>query len=65
VHQQSPGGNGFDYWTLVDGKRWTTLTERGGSFKSHQAFVPGQSHAIPFGYSERASRAASEELLRR
>ena len=65
VHQQSPGGNGFDYWTLVDGKRWTTLAERGGSYKSHQAFVPGQPDAIPLGYSGRDSRAASEALLRK
>ncbi len=65
VHQQTPGGTGFDYWTMIDGKRWTTLTERGGSFKNYQLFVPGTRDGIPVSYSDRDSKSASDAALRK
>ncbi len=65
VHQQTPGGTGFDYWTLMEGKRWTTLVERGGSFKNYQLYVPGTRDGIPVSYSDRDSKAASEATLRK
>jgi hypothetical protein len=65
VHQQTPGGTGFDYWTLIDGKRWNTLIERGGSYKNYQTYVPGTRDAIPVAYSDRDSKAVTEATLRK
>jgi hypothetical protein len=64
VHQESPRGSGFDYWTLLEGKRWATLTVRGNGYKSYQAYVPASRETLRLHYSERDSKAATEAQLR-
>ena len=59
VHKEQPSGNGFDYWTEIDGKRWTTVTARGASYKNYAVYVPGIRDSISMSYNERESKAAS------
>ena len=65
VHQQSPAGSGFDYWTQHNGQRWNTLIERGGSYKNYELYVPDLKDAVPVAYREAESRAATEAGLRK
>jgi hypothetical protein len=59
VHKEQPSGTGFDYWTKIDGKRWNTITVRGGTYKNYAVYVPGLRDAIGMSYNERESKAAS------
>lgn len=59
VHKEQSTGNGFDYWTEIDGKRWNTIVVRGDSFKSYAVYVPGIRNEIGMTYNESESKAAS------
>ncbi len=65
VHKEQPSGNGFDYWTEIDGKRWTTVNVRGGTYKNYTVYVPGIRDAISMGYNERESKAASVDVFKK
>jgi hypothetical protein len=59
VHKEQQSGTGFDYWTKIDGKRWNTITVRGGTYKNYEVYVPGLRDAIGMSYNQRESKAAS------
>jgi hypothetical protein len=59
VHKEQQSGSGFEYWTEIDGKRWSTVVVRGGSYKSYAVYVKGVRDAISMSYNETESKAAS------
>jgi hypothetical protein len=59
VHKEQSSGNGFDYWTEIDGKRWNTIVVRGGSYKNYTVYVPGIRNEIGMSYNEAESKTAS------
>jgi hypothetical protein len=59
VHKEQSSGNGFDYWTEIDGKRWNTIVVRGGSYKNYTVYVPGIRNEIGISYNEAESKTAS------
>jgi hypothetical protein len=59
VHKEQPSGNGFDYWTEIDGKRWNTIVVRGDSYKNYTVYVPGTRNEIGMSYNEAESKTAS------
>jgi hypothetical protein len=59
VHKEQSSGNGFDYWTEIDGKRWNTIVVRGGSYKNYTVYVPGIRNEISVSYNEAESKTAS------
>lgn len=65
VHKEQPSGDGFDYWTEIDGKRWTTVTVRGGGYKNYSVYVPGIRDSISVSYNERESKAASSATFKK
>ena len=65
VHQESPGSEGFEYWTMLDGKRWTTLTVRGSEYKHYRIYVPASLDTFQVHYSEQDSKLATEAILRK
>jgi len=65
VHKEQSSGDGFDYWTEIDGKRWTTITVRGGAYKNYAVFVPGIRDSISMSYNERESKAASAAVFKK
>jgi hypothetical protein len=65
VHKERRSGTGFDYWTEIDGKRWTTITARGGSYKNYAVNVPGTRDSISMSYNERESKAVSAETFKK
>ncbi len=65
VHKEQSSGGGFDYWTEIDGKRWTTVTVRGGSYKNYAIYVPGIRDSINVSYNERESKAASATTFKK
>ncbi|WP_310429910.1 hypothetical protein [Chamaesiphon sp. VAR_48_metabat_135_sub] len=65
VHKEQKSGNGFNYWTEVDGKQWNTIIMRGGSYKNYTVYVPGLRDAIGMSYNERESKAASADSFKK
>lgn len=65
VHKEQRSGTGFDYWTEVDGKRWTTINARGDSYKNYSVNVPGTRDSISMSYNERESKAVNAEVFRK
>jgi hypothetical protein len=65
VHKEQQSGNGFDYWTEIDGKRWNTVVARGGSYKSYSVYVKGLRDAISMSYNEVESKAASASSFKK
>jgi hypothetical protein len=65
VHKEQPSGNGFDYWTEIDGKRWNTIVVRGGSYKNYTVYVPGIRNEIGMSYNEAESKTASAASFRK
>jgi hypothetical protein len=59
VHKEESSGTGFNYWTEIGGKRWTTIVVRGGSYKNYAAYVPGIRDSISMSYNEDESKTAS------
>ena len=59
VHKEQSSGNGFDYWTEIDGKRWNTIIVRGSSYKNYTVYVPGTRNEIGMSYNEAESKTAS------
>lgn len=65
VHKEQPSGNGFDYWTEIDGKRWNTIVVRGGSYTNYSVYVPGIKNEFGMSYNEAASKTASAASFRK
>lgn len=65
VHKEQRSGTGFDYWTEIDGKRWTTINARGGSYKSYSVNVPGTRDSISMSYNDRESKTVNAEVFRK
>ncbi len=59
VHREQPSGNGFEYWTQINGKRWNTIVVRSGSYKNYNVYVPGIRNGFGMSYNEAESKAAS------
>lgn len=59
VHREQPSGNGFEYWTEINGKRWNTIVVRGGSYSKYNVYVPGIRNEFGMSYNEAESKAAS------
>jgi hypothetical protein len=59
VHKEESSGSGFNYWTEIGGKRWTTIVVRGSSYKNYEAYVPGIRDSISMSYNEDESKTAS------
>jgi hypothetical protein len=65
VHKEQASGNGFDYWTEIDGKRWNTIVVRGGSYKNYSVYVPGIRNEIGMSYNEAESKTASASSFKK
>ena len=63
VHKEQSAGNGFDYWTEIDGKRWNTIVMRGSSYKNYAVYVPGLRDSIGMSYNEKESKSASSAVF--
>ncbi len=59
VHKEQASGNGFEYWTEIDGKRWNTIVVRGGSYTNYSVYVPGIRNEFGMSYNEAESKTAS------
>jgi hypothetical protein len=59
LHKEQSSGNGFDYWTEIDGKRWNTIVVRGGNYKNYTVYIPGTRNEISMSYNEAESKTAS------
>ena len=65
VHKEQSSGNGFDYWTEIDGKRWNTIVVRGGSYKKYSVYVPGIRNEIGMSYNEAESKTAGASSFKK
>jgi hypothetical protein len=66
VHLESTESNQrSDFWTEHDGRRWASVVRQGGSYPRYAFQVPGMRDLIVMSYSERESKAAKPENLRK
>ena len=65
VHKEQASGNGFDYWTEIDGKRWNTIVVRGGSYSNYSVYVPGVRNEFGMSYNAAESKAASSASFKK
>ena len=65
VRREQPSGNGFEYWTQINGKRWNTIVVRGGSYSNYNVYVPGIRNEFGMSYNEAESKAASSAIFKK
>ncbi len=65
VHREQPSGNGFEYWTQINGKRWNTIVVRGGSYSNYNVYVPGIRNEFGMSYNEAESKTTNAAIFRK
>lgn len=66
LHREQDSGNGFDYWTRVDGDDWVSLVARkgwGGGDLGYELHPRGDNGPYHLSYDADASRAAKPAAL--